>query len=858
MGRRLAGVVTLFILWVNVALGQSPVDSPSEFLGYDLGDRFTPHYRVVEYFRHVAKYMPSHVKLKEYGHTYEGRPLILAFVGSSEKIQNIEDIRRDNLIRAGIKKESLVRPQDTTALVWLSYNVHGNEASSSEAAMKTLHSLTNSFVTRGNNSEVWHENTLVIIDPCLNPDGRDRYVNWQMQKAGFPNNTALDAVEHHEPWPGGRTNHYLFDLNRDWSWQTQEESRARVTEYNRWLPQVHVDFHEQGVDSPYYFAPAAEPLHEDITAWQKEFQRKVGEANAKVFDKHGWLYFTGESFDLLYPGYGDTYPTYNGAIGMTYEQAGHTTSSTGVDQENGNILKLSDRIEHHYASGLATVRVSAENAPKLVTEFQRYFRESETSPKGKYKAYVVSGQNDPVKMEELVDLLDREGIRYGGPLVKKPVRGFDYRFNKSKEAINLHPGDLVISAYQPKSRMLKILFEPRTFVADSVTYDITAWSIPYAYDLDAWAITNKMFVSQLPPKFNKPREKQVFRPDAYAYVVEWKNIEDARLLAEVLGHGVKVRYARKPFAVNGKNYKAGTVIISREDNRHIGEALGKTIWDLNGKYGDKLRAVDTGFTEQGIDFGSSSMVFGKSPKVALLGGQGIDPNRFGELWHYFERNLAYPVTVLDTDYFAKVNLDSYDVLILPDGYYSSTLGGNGSERIRDWVSDGGKLIAIQGAVEALVSDGKFGLKEYMDKSEEDKANKRKSDLEKADLLAPYAGRERRWIRSYLAGAIYKVRLDNTHPLAYGYPTHYFTMKTDSHRVAYLEDGWNVATIGSSKDLVSGFVGSDIKPLIGETLVAGVMPMGRGKVVCFVDDPVFRGFWKNGELMLANAIFMVGN
>ncbi len=310
-------LVALFIsvIFFTTVSAQQGLQSPEQFLGYTLGDRFTRHYQIVAYFEQVAKTNPSRVKIQQYGFTNEGRPLIVAFVSSAENISNLEQIRLNNLRLAGLAKDKMAPVESTPAIVWLSYNVHGNEPSSSEAAMKTLYSLLD---PNNAQSASWLKNTVVVLDPCINPDGRDRFANWQNGVTNISPDANAQTREHREPWPGGRVNHYYFDLNRDWAWQTQVESRQRMELYNQWLPQVHVDFHEQSYNNPYYFAPAAEPYHEVVTPWQRDFQLLIGKNHAKYFDSKGWLYFTKETFDLFYPSYGDTYPTYNGAIGMTY------------------------------------------------------------------------------------------------------------------------------------------------------------------------------------------------------------------------------------------------------------------------------------------------------------------------------------------------------------------------------------------------------------------------------------------------------------------------------------------------------------------------------------------------------------
>ena len=344
----------LSVFSVFLFLANAQLKSPEEFLGYKIGTRFTPHWRIVSYYNHVAQAVPGLVKLQQYGETNEHRPLYLAFVSAQENISNLENIRLNNIRLASLSKDKMAAIENTPALVWLSYNVHGNESSSSESSMLTLFALVDPKNTQ---TREWIKNTVVIIDPCVNPDGRDRYVNWFNSVVGSQSNPRLDAREHREPWPGGRTNHYNFDLNRDWAWQTQVESQQRMAIYNQWLPQVHVDYHEQGINQPYYFAPAAQPYHEAITKWQRDFQTTIGKNHAKYFDQNNWLYFTREVFDLFYPSYGDTYPVYNGAIGMTYEQGGGGAGGLGVNTDEGDTLTLYDRAIHNFTTSLSKIEI---------------------------------------------------------------------------------------------------------------------------------------------------------------------------------------------------------------------------------------------------------------------------------------------------------------------------------------------------------------------------------------------------------------------------------------------------------------------------------------------------------------------
>lgn len=553
-------LLLLFVVWATAlsAMAQK-IQSPSEFLGYELGTQFTYHYRIAEYFKYIAA-ESKNVKLVTYGSTNEGRPLMVMFIASDDNIGRLEDIRKNNLALAGIAPSrsfaANTQPvaEGSTAnapvIVWLSYNVHGNEPASSEAAMQTLYDLVNP-----DNAEAqsWLKNTVVAIDPCLNPDGRERYVNFYNSVRGAEPNPDPESREHTENWPGGRVNHYYFDLNRDWAWQTQKETRARVGYFNMWLPQVHVDFHEQGYNSPYYFAPAAEPFHKDVTPWQKEFQTTIGKNNAKYFDKNGWLYFTKEEFDLLYPSYGDTYPIYNGSIGMTYEQGG-IGAGLAVTTHTGNVLTLKDRIAHHHATGLSTIEIASANAAKAVAEFKSYYDKSRTNPTGEYKTYVIKNDNQD-KLNALTDLFSRNGIqaRYG---ISTSATGYNYNTKKT-EAFNVEPTDLVISAYQPKSVLMHVLMEPKTFIADSNTYDITAWALPYVYGLKAYGVKEQLKTDQRNPavdlKFSPPPIQPVGSAHPYAYVAGWQSANDVKFLSALLKKVLKCVMPKHHLRPPGRN-----------------------------------------------------------------------------------------------------------------------------------------------------------------------------------------------------------------------------------------------------------------------------------------------------------------
>jgi hypothetical protein len=822
-------LIGLLILFTGTLFAQT-IKAPSEFLGYEIGSRFTRHHRVVDYFKYVSSAL-SNVKLEKYGKTNENRPLYVSYISSQENITNLENIRKENLSQTGIIAGNSANKK---AIVWLSYNVHGNEASSTEAAMLTLYELVT-------NKKEWLKNTVVILDPCINPDGRDRYVNWFNQVKSTPFNVDQNAREHSEPWPGGRPNHYLFDLNRDWAWVTQVESQQRIAIYNKWMPHVHVDFHEQGINSPYYFAPAAEPFHEIISDWQRTFQTQIGKNHAKYFDKEGWLYFTKESFDLLYPSYGDTYPTYMGAIGMTYEQAGHGRAGLGIQTNEGEILTLKDRAIHHMTTGLSTVEISSKNAEKLNTEFKKFFDNSNLN----YKSYVLKNENDD-KMNRLKKLLNMHEIRYENAEIGS-VKGYNYSTQEDGK-FNVNNSDLVIHTNQPKGKMVKVLFEPNAKLADSLTYDITAWSLPYAHGLNAIASKTSIPSSK---SDSAGTFTNTVDASAYAYVSKWNSIDDATFLGALLQNNIVPRFTEKEFTANGNSFNKGTLIILRNDNRN--SDFDAKLVAIANKHQRNLTPISTGFSQAGVDFGSYSVKPINKQKIAVLSGKATSSLSFGEVWHFFETQLQYPITTINSRDFGATDLNSYDVIILPNGNYKSLLNTTTLDKVKKWTRSGGTLIAIGNALNSFANKEGFYLK-----TKKTDVNSDKKEESQKDNLTPFGDRERENVANLITGSIFKSTIDNSHPLAFGYGATYFSLKLSGTAYHYLNEGYNVAYFDKDTKNVSGYAGSKAIREVPESLLFGEKPMGSGSVVYMVDNTLFRAFWENGKLFIANAVFLLNS
>lgn len=806
--------------------------SPDQFLGYALGSQFTPHHQVAAYFKQITTAAPKNTKLIEYGKTNEGRPLMVVVVSSAENIARLPQIKENN-VKLANGNGGNIDLNNQPPIVWLSYNVHGNEASSTETAMKVLYTLV---ANPSKEISDWLQKTVVVIDPCLNPDGRDRYVSFFNSVVGKIPNANPAAREHIEPWPGGRPNHYYFDLNRDWAWQTQVESTQRLALYNDWLPQIHADYHEQGYNEPYYFAPAAEPVHQDITPFQRAFQVTLGKNNAKYFDAEGWKYFTKERFDLLYPSYGDTYPLYNGAIGMTFEQGGIRAGLVVVTND-GDTLTLKDRIAHHYTTSMSTIEVAAENHLKLMQEFKKYFQQALVGIQSTYKTYVIKPSNAS-RQQKLAEILTKNKIdfAYGGD---KSAKGYDYD-TQQEENFSVGRNDVIINLQQPKAVLANVLLEPKTKITDSNTYDITAWALPYVYGLKAYACKENF-----KGKFAKPEIVSFGAGHAdkpLAWLFNWGAAEDAGLLVALQQEGLKVRQANQAFTALGKVYPAGTLMVFRAENEKRRKDLMPLVAEMAQKYNQPLQTLSSGFVEKGKDFGSNVYPILQSPKVAIVSGNDVSSLGFGEVWFYLEHNLNLLPIIITSKDINNLDINKVNVLVLPSGDYADKIG----EGLTKWLNDGGKLILIEDAIESVLDKKGFAVKKKaqppVKKDEKPTANNvlfKDKDKDDYDFAIP--------------GAIFKINMDSSHPIAYGLGKSYYGLKTDDKVYAPLIKGSNVGML-NDKSLMAGIAGKKVRETLKSGMLIGVQDFGRGQVVYLANDPLFRNFWESGKTLFNNVLF----
>ena len=816
---------------------QAQIKSPSEFLP-NYGKQITFHYQMESYFNHLVK-ESSLIKHHVYGQTNEERNLNVYFVSTPENLTNLDQIRNNNLSAIGLSNQTNQKIGDKL-IVWISFSVHGNEYAGMESAMTVAYELLNP----GNKeTKEWLKNTIVILDPCENPDGQSRYANWLREISGKKTHPGLSDREHMEVWPGGRYNHYVFDLNRDWAWQTQVESQKRIALYNQWMPQVHADIHEMGYESPYFFPPSAEPLHEFIDQYQKDFHFSLGKNIAAKFDKENWLYNTRERFDLFYPSYGDTYPTYNGAVGMTLEQGG-IGAGREIKLANGTHLTTKDRLTHHAKAVLTIIETASNQSDQLLKGFRGFMTNSRKKTKGVYATYVM--KNNP-KSEQLVELLKKNGIEYSYANANQKTIGYNYK-TKKDNAFSIEPNDLIIKADQPRGVMTQVLFEPNQKLNDSLSYDITAWDLPLAYGLEGYALKNSVAIGTKA----EIEKKQLNAPEkVYAFHIPWNNRTSAKIVSQLLQNGIKVRTAAQKAVFGDVIVESGGLIVSKGDNPTITN-FEKTVGNLIQSKAD-YNYLTSGFSVNARDLGGENFSLIKMPKILLLSGKGVNPTEFGAVWHYLDEVIQYPTSIVDVSNLGRIDWSEYNTLILADGNYN--FSEDFSKQLENWIAKGGKVIAMSEALSQFEKTESYALRVFASDEEKTKSENAAKEKELKSRLLDYHNHERRLISSSIPGAIIENSIDASHPLAFGLGSNYFSLKTDARKYSLLTNASNVIYVPKNYRSY-GFIGHELKKELAETVTFAVEKKNKGTLIYMIDNPLFRGFWENGILLFSNALFQV--
>jgi len=885
MGNTQLSAEESFVFWPDADYDPA-IPTIEGVLGYKPGERITWHRDAMRYFEVLAEELPDRVVLTKYAKSWEGRQLYYVAISSPENTDQLSSIKLDMQRLSDPRKthrqeaEQLIK--SLPAVVWLSYGVHGNEISSTDAAMLTAYHL---LASKGDGRVGdMLENTVVIIDPLQNPDGRDRFIhNYEISKGLLPDSDPLSA-EHNEPWPSGRTNHYFFDLNRDWFIQTQPETIGRVSALLEWYPVAFVDAHEMGSNTSYYFAPQAEPANPHLSVSQKDSISLFGKNNAYWFDRFGVDYFTREIFDSFYPGYGGTWPSFFGSVAMTYEQA--TAGGLVVRRDDGEELHYREGVRNHFITSLATIETVASRREHFLTEFYNYrasaIKEGQREP---VRSYILPVQNDQPATDKLARLLASQGVEVDQALSSFSACGQSYV-----------SGSYVIRADQPAKRLVRTLMDKqvpikKSFLAEQERrrtkkqtveiYDVTAWSLPLMFNVTSDTCKRSVkgdFIAVSPERKAKSVPLEAAE---VAYLVRWGTAPGIRFLSGALRQGLKIKSIDKSFTHQKIIFPAGTLILDVADNP---KDLAARVSDLAIKTGVTPVAVNDSWVTDGPNFGSLNAVSMSAPRIAIAWDHPIDVHNAGNTRFIIERQFDYPVTPIRVNKLSKADLSRYQVLILPGtgyvGNYIDELGEDGAKNLKDWVNRGGVLIGL-GSANRFLADPKVDLlairreETSVVNSAEDssKANESvKSDNAVSDDVSKptVAGKNLSDLSAYhktivpklsdpdrVLGALVKAEVDPDHWLGAGVASSLNVLVRDGDIYTPIQQdkGVNVAHFsGPDELLLSGYIWEENRKQLAYKPFVVVQPTGRGYVIGFTQDPNVRAYLDGLNVIFMNAIF----
>jgi hypothetical protein len=845
-----------------------------QVVGHDLGQEITSPDGIAAYLKALAAAAPDRARLVEYARSEEGRPLHVLVIGSPARLERLDDLRRDLRRLADPRglapgeAERLAR--ELPAVVWLLHGVHGNEISSPDAALALSHHL---LAAQGDGTvDAVRRDAVVLVDPLQNPDGRARFLATnRLGRAATPDPEPA-AAEHDEPWPGGRSNHYLFDMNRDWFAQTQPETRGRLRVFLDWYPHVAVDLHEMGGDSTYFFAPPARPVNPHVTRAQQAWHDAFGRSIAERFDAAGQAYFVREVFDAFYPGYGETWPLVHGSIGMTFEQA----SARGLvwRREDGAELTFLDGIHNHFRAALATVETAARGREKLLRDFLDFRRSAVSEGEsGAVRQYVLVPGGDRARLLRLADLLVGQGIE---------VRLAAAELRSGGGTPSFPAGSIVVPLAQPAGRLVRNLLDPQVAMDEGFLkeqdrrrkkrlpdeiYDQTGWSLPLAFDVECVG-TAALAGETRPYVPGAVAEEKSLGAAKVAWLLPWGS-GTAAAVAEAVQAGLKVRVAEGGLRLGGRAFPAGTAIVRVAENP---DAARETLGRIARKHGAEAVAVDSGYVEDGVSLGSGRVHLVEKPRVLLAWDRPTSSTSTGWARWVLERRFGQPVTAVRVSSLGRVDLSRYDVVVLPSGDYGEALGEGAVKRLRDWVSAGGTLVALGEASRWLTRE-KVGLLDTKtelrdgrpepepsrdEKKEPEKPPAKDKDGKPEPFDLEKAVQPERERPDAVPGAILRVTLDPEHWLSAGTDGEIQAI-VESRRVftpMKLDKGTNVGVYAKKDSVVeSGLVWDDVRDLLARKAFLMHQPTGEGHVIAFAEDPNYRGYAEATELLFVNAVLL---
>lgn len=811
------------------------IPTPKEVLGMEVGEWHVRHDQLVEYMYAIAE-ASDRVTIQEYGRTYENRKLLSLVFTSPKNHRNLEKIRQQHLKLSDPKASDDLDVSNMPVVVQLSYSVHGNEPSGSNSALLTVYHLA---AAQGAEIDELLENAVILVDPSINPDGLNRFAHWANTHRSL--NTLVtdpESREYNEVWPGGRTNHYWFDLNRDWLLVQHPESKGRVARYQEWKPNVLTDHHEMGTNSTFFFQPGVpERKHPLIPQRNFDLTAAIGEYHADELDKIQSLYYTEESYDDYYFGKGSTYPDVQGTIGILFEQA----SSRGHAQESiHGILTFPFTIRNQFTATQSTLKAVLGLREELLELNRTFYKEAiKDASRSTIKAYVFGETADQSRTFHLAELINRHNIEIYELAGGISANGETFPAGKA----------YIVPTDQPQFKLITALFERRNEFQDSLFYDISAWTLPYAFNLPFAELSNREFNENLlGDRFIgefKNEGELVGGMSRYAYAFEWDEYYAPKALYQLQKAGVKTKVASLPFSAvtssGEKSFDFGTIMIPmgvQSDQQNVHKLMREVAQENN----LKIYAINSGLSVTGSDLGSNAFNNLNKPEVAVIGGEGTNSYEIGEMWHLLDQRYHMPLTILDKNDVGGADLNRYNVIIMT-GYSYGDLSSRTVSSIKDWVSDGGTLIVMKQGVN------------WAKQQELADVTYKRADSENDDEVRPYIKQGADRGAQVIGGAIFNAKLDLTHPLGYGFNDENLTVFRNS--TLFLEKGENPYSTPlyySDSPLASGYISDpNLETLAGSAAIV-VSRHGSGKVIAMTDNPNFRAFWYGTNKLFANAIF----
>ncbi|RKE92200.1 M14 family metallopeptidase [Ichthyenterobacterium magnum] len=793
------------------------IPTPESVIRHHVGEWHITHDKLVHYMYALAN-ASDRITIEDRGHTFEDRPLLLLTITSPENQANIDTIRDKHITATN---NSTVNNSNMPIVVYQGFSIHGNEASGSNAALLLAY-----YLAAAESSEVKNllNNTVVLLDPSLNPDGLQRFAYWANTNKSKNLNPDPNDREYREAWPGGRTNHYWFDMNRDWLPVQLPESRARIASFHKWLPNILTDHHEMGTNSTFFFQPGIPSRTHPLTPkLNQKLTKRIGDFHAKAFDKIGSLYYTEENFDDFYYGKGSTFPDINGSIGILFEQG----SSRGHIQESDNgILTFPFTIRNQFTAALSTLE-AAETMREDILQYQHDFYKNARTEAAKQngKAIVFGDEKDAAKAYHLAEILERQNITIHNIKNDFSVNGKQFKKGNS----------FIVPKNQKNTRLIDAMFEKRTKFQDSLFYDVSAWTFPLAFNLD---YAENVSTSNVGDKIEnlKPKSGHITGKSNYAYLIEWHEYYTPKALNQILSSGLRAKVAMKQFNLNGTDYDYGTILIPVQNQNKSSDKLYDFLQNIAKENHIAINTANTGLT-QGIDLGSSQFRALTLPKIALLVGDGIRSYDAGEIWHLLDQRYDILVTKLDTKSLNRKDLSRYNTIIMPSG----SLAADGTKKIKTWVENGGTLIGYRSALNWLNKNEfiKIDFKK-MEHTAEDISFEQRSDYRGAQVIG---------------GAIFEAKQDRSHPINFGYKNDKISLfRNNTMFMKADKQSYNNPIRYTKNPLLSGYISKPNLDSLSLSVPFKTKKLKAGRVIAFTDNTNFRAFWYGTNKLLMNAIF----